>query len=132
MAIQGSINSVLGKKIGLTETTFLVHATAAIILLVVLIVKDNQLDFNLLKDLPWYLYIGGALGIIITYGVASSIPELGVAVATTAIIAAQVLTAAGIDHFGCFGLEEIPFTWIKFLGIVFLAVGVRLLLQGGS
>jgi transporter family-2 protein len=130
MAVQGSINSVLGKKVGLWETTFVVHSTAAIILIIILfIVHHQKINLQLWKEVPWYLYLGGVIGVIITYSVAVSIPDLGVAVATTAIITGQVLTAAIIDHFGIFGLETIPFTWLKFLGIVFLALGVRLLLN---
>jgi len=82
-----------------------------------------------LTNIPWYLYIGGILAVVITYGVMLSIPELGVAVATTSIVTVQVLTAAVIDHFGIFGVEKIPFNWIKLAGIVFLAIGVRLLLH---
>ncbi|ACL70821.1 DMT family transporter [Halothermothrix orenii] len=129
MAVQGSINSVLGKKIGLMETNFIVHATAAIILLIYFIFNFENGNFNSWKGAPWFLYIGGVLGIAITYLVMVSIPELGVAVATTSIVTAQVLTAACIDHFGLFGLEQVPFTWVKFVGVLFLAAGVRLLLN---
>ncbi len=129
MAVQGSLNSVLGDKIGIWETNFLVHFTGTILLLIFLLIKGANLNFNLYKDVPWYLYIGGLLGVAITYGVIVSIPELGVAVATTAIITGQVLTAAAIDHFGLFGLEKVPFTWIKFMGILLLSAGVRLLLN---
>lgn len=128
MAVQGSINSVLGEKIGLVETTLFVHLTATVILVIILFFTFNQGILNLLRQVPWYLYLGGFLGVVITYTVAISIPRLGVAVATTAIIAAQVLTAAIIDHFGFFGLEEAPFNWLKLLGVFFLAIGVRLLL----
>ena len=129
MAIQGSVNSVLGGKIGLAETNFFVHITAAIILIVIVLFKNSEVNYDQLKNIPWYLYIGGILAIIITYGVMLSIPRLGVAVATTSIVAAQVMTAAAIDHFGLFGLEKVPFSWIRLAGIIFLAIGVRLLLH---
>jgi len=129
MAIQGSVNSVLGEKIGLAETNFFVHITAAIILIVIVLFKNSEVNYDQLKNIPWYLYIGGILAIIITYGVMLSIPRLGVAVATTSIVAAQVMTASAIDHFGLFGLEKVPFSWIRFAGIIFLAIGVRLLLH---
>ena len=130
MAVQGSVNSVLGEKIGLAETNFFVHITAAIILIVILLLfKNSDVNYDQLKKIPWYLYIGGILAIFITYGVMLSIPRLGVAVATTSIVAAQVMTAAAIDHFGLFGLEKVPFSWIRFAGIIFLAIGVRLLLH---
>ncbi len=56
------------------------------------------------------------------------IPRLGVASATTAIIVGQVLTALCIDHLGCFGLDKVPFTWTKLLGLALLAAGAWLLL----
>ncbi|MFW6308962.1 MAG: DMT family transporter [bacterium] len=129
MAFQGTINSALGKKIGLTETTLIVHATASLILVLVLIFKKNNLDFKTLKSVPWYLYAGGAMGIIITYGVAMSIPKLGVAVATTGIITAQILSASLIDHLGILGVEQVSFTWLRLGGILLMALGVRMLLH---
>ena len=130
MAVQGTINSVLGKKIGLTETTLIVHLVAVLVLLLIfLISQEHNLKLSLLRDVPWYLYLGGIMGIIITYTVAMSIPKLGVAVATTAIVAIQVSTAALIDHLGLLGLEKVSFSVSRFIGIVLLAAGVKLLLN---
>lgn len=128
MALQGSLNSMLGKKIGIFEASFIVHLTAAIILIIILLLNINKGNIQAWKDAPWYLYLGGVLGVIISYTVIVSIPELGVAVTTTAIVAAQVSTACLLDHVGAFGLDKIPFSWTKFLGIIFLAIGVRLML----
>lgn len=128
MALQGSLNSVLGKKIGIFETSFIVHLTAASIIIIILLLNLSKGNISAWREAPWYLYLGGALGVIISYTVIVSIPKLGVAVATTAIVTAQVSTACLLDHIGIFGLEKIPFNWIKLLGIVFLAIGVRLML----
>ena len=129
MAIQGSINSLLGKKVGIWQANFIVHLLAVVILVVILFINHSSISLSNYREIPWYYFMGGIMAIIITYGVIVSIPELGVAVATTAIVTAQVLTAAVIDHFGLFGLERIAFNWIKFFGIIFLSVGVRLLLN---
>jgi bacterial/archaeal transporter family-2 protein len=110
MAFQGSLNSVLAKKIGFWEASFIVHFLAAVILIILLLFNIGKGNLTLWKTIPWYLYLGGILGIIITYTVVISIPRLGVAVATTAIITGQVLTAAVIDYTGILGLERIPFT----------------------
>ena len=128
MALQGSLNSVLGKKIGIFEAAFIVHLLAAIVIIIILALKISEGNISGWREAPWYLYLGGILAVVITYTVIISIPKLGVAVATTAIVAAQVSTACIIDHFGAFGLEKIPFTWLKLLGIIFLIIGVRLLL----
>ncbi len=129
MAIQGSINSALGKIVGLWETTLIVHLTATIAVSVILFAFNlGKGSFLRAGEAPWYYYLGGFLGILITYGVVITIPKLGAAVATTAIIVGQVGMAALVDHFGLFGLQQIPFTWLKFVGLVLLAAGAKLLL----
>ena len=70
------------------------------------------------RDAPWYTYLGGVLSVAIVYLVAASISKVGVASATTAIIVGQVVTAAAVDYFGWFGLEPLPFSIWKGLGIL--------------
>lgn len=129
MAVQGSLNSALGKKVGLWEATFIVHLIAVLAMVVLLFIfrvgKGNLGDFT---TVPWYIYIGGLLGVVITLTVAMSIPKLGVAVATTGIIVGQVSTACLVDHLGLFGLEPVHFSWPKAVGIILLAAGARFML----
>ena len=129
MAVQGSLNSRLGKVVGLWETTFIVHIIGLLTMVVILfILKLGKGNLGAIPGAPWYTFLGGLLGVLIVYGVVTSIPRLGVATATTSIIVGQVLTALIIDHFGLFGLTKVPFSWIKILGLALLAGGARLLL----
>lgn len=129
MAIQGSMNTGLGRIIGLLEATFIVHVVGlAGVLTTLFLFRWGRGDLSKFSQAPWYLYLGGALGVIIVYTVVTSIDRVGVASATTAIIAGQVGTALLIDHLGLFGLEKIPFTWLKGVGLVLLAVGAKFML----
>lgn len=132
MAIQGSLNSVLGKITGLWHTAMFVHFTASMVAAGVLLnlrfFSKPEEGFQRLGQAPWYTYIGGLVGVLITYGVVRSIPKVGVAAATTAIIVGQVTTAALVDHWGLFGLDRIPFSWLKAVGFVLLTLGSTLLL----
>ncbi|KUK35892.1 MAG: bacterial/archaeal transporter family-2 protein [Clostridia bacterium] len=129
MALQGSLNTCLSKVIGLLEANFIVHVIGAAALVALLLLKLGQGDLSRIGEAPWYAYLGGLLSVVIIYTVMFSISKLGVAVATTSIIVGQVSTALIIDHFGLFGLKEIPFTWWKLLGIVLLATGAKLMLN---
>lgn len=130
MALQGSINSALGKIIGLLEATFIVHVVGLILVsLLLFLFRLGDGNFQRYAEAPWYLYLGGVLGVIILYGVVRSIPTLGVAVATTAIIVGQVLTAALVDHLGLFGLGKVPFSWYRVAGTVLMASGAFMLLK---
>lgn len=130
MAIQGSLNAALGKAIGLWEANLVVHTLGtAVVAVVVFLLRQGDGNLARVFAAPWYTLLGGALSVLIIYGVAASIPKLGVATATTAIIVGQVLTALCIDHLGCFGLERVPFTWTKLAGLALLASGAWLLLS---
>ena len=128
MALQVSMNSMLGKKIGVFESSLFAHLSAALIFFILILLNIRKGNMEAWREVTWYLYLGGLLGVIITYTVIVSIPERGMAVATTAIVTAQVSTACLLDHLGAFGLEKVPFNWLKLVGVIFLAIGVRLML----
>ena len=128
MAVQGSLNAALSKIIGLFPATLVVHVIGTVLTAVAVILHLGDGNLGKIVAAPWYTYLGGVLNVIIIASVAMSIPRLGVASATTAIIVGQVLTALCIDHLGCFGLDKVPFTWTKLLGLALLATGAWLLL----
>ncbi|NMD43008.1 MAG: DMT family transporter [Firmicutes bacterium] len=129
MALQGSLNTALGKIIGMLETTFVVHAVGiAVIAAALYLFRLGSGSLALLQDAPWYTYLGGVLGVLIIFGVTVSISRAGVANATTAIIIGQLVTALIVDQCGLFGLEKIPFTLWKGLGLALLAAGGYLML----
>lgn len=130
MAVQGTLNASLSKVVGLLEATLIVMIIGALTTLLALYPLGLGKG-NILKGgaAPWYTFGGGVLIVLITYGVAASIPKVGVANATTAIVAAQVTTALFIDHCGFFGMETLPFTWWKAAGLVFLAAGTYIMLM---
>jgi transporter family-2 protein len=130
MAVQGTLNTVLSKVIGLLEATFMVHLVGLVfvsLLLFVFGLGEGKLGF--FSQAPLYSYLGGILGVVIIYGVVRSIPKIGVAPATTAIILGQVLTAGIIDHLGLFGMERLPFNWCRVGGTLLMAGGAWLILK---
>ncbi len=129
MAVQGSLNSALNKAVGLLEATLIVHVIGVILLIIIFVLGLGRGDIMKYTDAPWYTLLGGALGIIIVFGVIYSITNIGVAAATTAIIVGQVSAALIIDHFGLFGLEKIPFSVMKGVGLSLLAIGAKLMLM---
>ena len=129
MALQGSLNAVLGKYVGQIEATLFVHIIGAAVVMMIVLAGLGQGDIANYATAPWYAYLGGLISVLIIYGVIASIPKVGVALATTAIIVGQVSTALLIDHFGLFGLKKVPFSWEKLVGLVLLAAGARFMLN---
>ena len=129
MAVQGSMNSLMAKKVGLLEATFVVHLLGLLLISILLVIFCLQnWKWEVFKEVPWYIYLGGFLGVAIVYGVVYSIPKVGVANATTAIIVGQVATAMIIDVLGVFG-DKMPLTWFKGIGLALMALGAHLMLK---
>jgi len=127
MAIQGTINSSLSQKTSLLSATLVVHIIGTLIALIaVLAWRAPLLQYNWFS-VPWYLYLGGILSVLIIGLVAVSIPKIGVCNATTAIIIGQVSMAVLIDHFGWLGMERQAWTPSQLIGIALFAAGAKLL-----
>jgi len=130
MAVQGTFNSVLGKAIGLLETSFLVQVLGGVAAAVLLFgFRLRGGSFGAIGEAPWYTLLGGPIGLAIVYLVAFGIGRAGVANATTAIIIGQVGTALLIDCLGLFGAPPVPFRWTKLLGVALLALAGYLMLR---
>ena len=129
MAIQGTINSSLSQKTSLLSATLIVHIIGTLVALVVVLAWRAPLLKHHWINIPWYLYLGGILSVLIVGLVAISIPKVGVCNATTAIIIGQVSMAVLIDHFGWFGLSRLPWNPSQLLGIALFAAGAKLLFR---
>lgn len=129
MAIQGTINSSLSQKTSLISATLLVHIVGTLVALMAALAWRAPLLKNPWSSIPWYLYLGGVLSVIIVGLVAVSIPKVGVCNATTAIIIGQVSMAVLIDHFGWLGMSRQPWNPWQLVGIGFFAAGAKLLFR---
>lgn len=130
MAVQGSLNGALGKIIGVLEGNFLVHAVGLVLVAVILFIFGlGKGDLTKLVEVPWYLYLGGVINVGIIYGVMMAIANVGAGNATTAIITGQLTMALVVDSFGLFGLDHVPMSWGRGIGLLFMGVAAKLLLR---
>jgi bacterial/archaeal transporter family-2 protein len=86
-------------------------------------------NFNNILAMPWYLWIGGCLGV---YAITISIftaPKLGLLTLSGLIIFGQIVTSMVFDQFGLLGVDKTPINWQRFLGGVVIFIGVLLTLQ---
>ncbi|MCU4311522.1 DMT family transporter [Acinetobacter variabilis] len=82
-----------------------------------------------LMTVPWYLWLGGFLGV---YAISMSIyaaPKMGFLTLTGMIIFGQMVMSMIVDQFGLLGNEKMPVNWQRLLGGVVIFIGVLLTLQ---
>ena len=129
-SIQVALMSRLGERIGVLEALAFSTVLTAGIAVVVLAVAHQSLDgFGRAVHQPWWMLLGGVMGLIIVFTVTYAGPRIGVAATVGILIAGQLAMGAAIDRWGLFRSEQIPLHWPRLVGIGLLAAGAALSLR---
>ena len=96
---------------------------------VLLVFRQSLGGFERAVHAPWWMLIGGVMGLLIVFTVTYSGPRIGVAATVGILIAGQLVMGAAIDRWGLFGSDRIPLHWPRLLGIALLAGGAALSLK---
>ena len=131
LTFQTAINTQLREYVQSPLQAALFSFLIGTILLCFLVFVQNSAkpDFSHMMTMPWYLWMGGFLGV---YAISMSLfaaPKLGLLTLSGLIIFGQILTSMIFDQFGLFGVEKTPINWQRFLGGVVIFIGVLLTLQ---
>jgi bacterial/archaeal transporter family-2 protein len=122
--------SRLGERITvLGALAFSTAVTAVIALAILLLARGSLAAFSDAVHQPWWMLLGGVMGLIIVFTVTYAGPRIGVTATVGILIAGQLAMGAAIDRWGLFGSERIALHWPRLLGIGLLAVGAALSLR---
>ena len=131
LSIQTAINSQLREYLySPLQAALFSFLVGTILLLNLVFFQDSpKPSLSQITQIPWFLWIGGGLGV---YAISISIytaPKLGLLSLSGLIIFAQVVMSMLLDHFGWFSIEKTPIHWQRLLGGVVIFIGVLLTLQ---
>lgn len=129
IAAQAPINAELGKATGnlpAALVSFLV-GTAALALIVVLSGRAGGLGNTF--DVSWYYLLGGFLGAIYVFNALIAVSAIGAGGVAAATIFGQLAASVVIDRLGLFGLDEVPLSPERVLGVVLLLAGTVLVVR---
>lgn len=120
--ISGVLNSSLGEKIGVMQSAFVNFIGGFLLsVLYALYVRFFVADVTILyNEIPFYLYLGGALGFSICILSNFVYPNIPAVLITLLTFIGQILTGTFIDKY-IFGLD---ISMLKVLGVVFFAIGI--------
>lgn len=127
--LQGVINGRLATYIGgPVQAAFVSFAVGLMALVAINIAMGHRLpQSGTLAGAPWWIWLGGFLGVMMVVLAATAVPRIGVATYVSAIIAGQLTAAIAYDHFGVLGQTVREATPLRILGVVFLVIGVILI-----
>lgn len=131
MAVQTSLNTQLRHAVGSTLLAALISfiVGSCVLAILVLLQASTKPSISVLQQVPWYLYLGGCLGV---YAISISIytaPKLSLLTFTGLVIFGQIISSLLIDHFAWFGLDKTPISFTRLLGASAIFIGVLLTLQ---
>lgn len=131
IGMQSSLSNRTGQLIGPLRTGLLTNAIGGGVALLALLVAlaARWLSWEIPpRQATVMLVASGTLGIFIIMGVAFSLRYTGVVAGLGTIILGQMLVSTVVDAVGLLGLQRIPFTWQRGLGLLLLGAAIYLLL----
>lgn len=129
IAAQGAINGRLASHVGGPIQAALISFSVGWIVLFALNIalRHSIPAGQAVAAVPWWAWLGGALGAFMVAMAATAVPRIGVAAWVSAVIAGQLMAAVVYDQLGAFGQPVRDITWPRVAGVLMLAGGVYLI-----
>ena len=122
ISIMISFNSGLEGYVGSTYSVVIIHAVGLIAILIVATIKKEKIVIK--EAVPFYLFLGGIFGVMLTLVNVITIGSIGVALTTALAVFGQLVFSSLVDHFGLFGLTKYEFNPKKLVGLLIVFVGL--------
>lgn len=123
ICLQSIFNTKASDKIGLWETTTIVHGIGFVFSLAILMVAGTG-QLSKVTEVSRIYLLGGVFGVLIVFSVMKGMASLGPTYAVSLLLITQLITAMVVDSNGWFGLDKMPVTTNKLVGIVIMVVGI--------
>jgi transporter family-2 protein len=125
---QAGANATLGRMLGhpLWATLVSLAISIAIIIPVMMAFKVSAPTFSNTFKGPWWIWLGGAAGVIYITAALLLAPKLGATNFIIAVIAGQMIASLLIDHFGLVGLPVKPVNLARICGVVMILLGLAI------
>jgi transporter family-2 protein len=127
VAIMITVNGGLTTVYGMYAATVIIHIVG-IILIGGIILARREKPFA--KRLPWYLYIGGVLGVAVTASVNYGFGKISISAILAIGLFGQSVAGALVDQFGLFGMRKHPFRAYQIPGILLVIGGIAFMMSG--
>jgi transporter family-2 protein len=124
------LNATLGEYVGALESSFIVHLTGTAFALLFVGLRLKRPFWTKLRRGPKRELMGGVIGVVIVLLANLTVPQLGVALAVSLFIAADLFVSSLSDHFGWLGLRRIRVSPQRIIGLLIVLAGVLLVRFG--
>jgi transporter family-2 protein len=125
VGLQGPIGGAMSQRVGGASSSLVIHLGGAVCSLILLLGRGGE-QMRHWRDLSWFMWGAGALGVVLYLTISVTFPRLGAAMAITCIIVGQLLAGVVLDHFGLGGVAR-PLGLSRALGVGVVLTGAWLI-----
>ena len=127
---QIAVSGAFGKRIGVLEASCFASFVTIIILVCTTLVARHGLGTvaHGLRMPPW-MWLGGVGSVILILSVTFASPRIGALATGGLLISGQLCILLLTDTFGWFGLDKVPVTAHRLVGLPLLALAAYLILR---
>lgn len=131
ISLQNTLNSKVNERTGSWVTTTLVLGMGFLASFTLGFILEGKELFVLHHMKTWY-WFSGLLGVVIVTCLMQGYRLLGATYAISIALTSQLVFALLFDSLGLFGLEVVPFTFRKLLGVLVIISGILVFKLGGG
>ena len=127
--VQAVLNTKMGRALGDPVFAALISFSVGTVSLFIyaLVVQIDLGSIRQASGLSWMVWAAGCLGAVFVAATIILTPRLGAALTFSLVVAGQLLMAVLMDHFGAFGIQTQPMSWMRLAGIGLITAGVVLI-----
>jgi transporter family-2 protein len=132
-SIQVAVMGRFGERIGSYEAIAanLLFSTL-IATTILLLLRQSLAGFGEALHSPWWYWVGGGgMGVVVVFTITVVTPQIGATATIGLLIAGQLAMGVLFDRYGWFGVEQVPLSWPRIVGVLLLGVGALLALRKG-
>ncbi len=127
VAVMITANGGLTVFYGVYSATVIIHIVGLCLIGAIVFLRREK---PFAKAQPWYLYIGGVLGVATTAATNYGFGKISVSAILALGLLGQSLGGALVDQFGLFGMRKHPFRAHQIPGILLVAGGIAWMIGG--
>ncbi len=134
IGIQSTITSRLGSIIGDIKISLLTNFLGGVIaglIVLFLFLRDGPGSWKIAGNVFGFICLSGLLGIAIVTGISFSLQRAGIAAGLATVILGQLALSIIVDAHGIGGVETIPLSFQRIMGLLVIGIGVLLILPRG-
>jgi bacterial/archaeal transporter family-2 protein len=129
IALQAPINSGLGRATGGLPAALVSFSIGTLALAAVVVLSGKAGELGSTFDVSWYYLLGGLLGAVYVTNALIAVSVVGAGGVAAATVAGQLTASVAIDRLGLFGLDQVPLSPERVIGVALLMAGTVLVVR---